>query len=158
MLPLPDGVPLTDAALLGCAVLTGYGAVHRAARGQALPGCGSSSWSTRSAQGSAAGATNARAVRVATSAAPPAPVQELVNAGVSMVADESEPVGDQVVELRGVQHPAMARERGDHAQPGYGQRVERGVDPGDVALLLLGLVAPAAASSGRNETSDRASG
>ncbi|GGZ92788.1 Zn-dependent alcohol dehydrogenase [Streptomyces echinoruber] len=31
-LPLPDGVPLTDAALLGCAVLTGYGAVHHAAR------------------------------------------------------------------------------------------------------------------------------
>lgn len=32
VLPLPDGVPLTDAALLGCAVLTGYGAVHHAAR------------------------------------------------------------------------------------------------------------------------------
>ncbi|MEU6081112.1 Zn-dependent alcohol dehydrogenase [Streptomyces sp. NPDC047108] len=31
-LPLPDGVPLTDAALLGCAVLTGYGAIHHAAR------------------------------------------------------------------------------------------------------------------------------
>lgn len=31
-LPLPDGVPLADAALLGCAVLTGYGAVHHAAR------------------------------------------------------------------------------------------------------------------------------
>jgi S-(hydroxymethyl)glutathione dehydrogenase/alcohol dehydrogenase len=31
-LPLPDGVPLTDAARLGCAVLTGYGAVHHAAR------------------------------------------------------------------------------------------------------------------------------
>ncbi|MER6629772.1 Zn-dependent alcohol dehydrogenase [Streptomyces sp. NPDC000987] len=31
-LPLPEGVPLTDAALLGCAVLTGYGAVHHAAR------------------------------------------------------------------------------------------------------------------------------
>ncbi|MFI1832959.1 Zn-dependent alcohol dehydrogenase [Streptomyces olivaceoviridis] len=31
-LPLPDGVPLVDAALLGCAVLTGYGAVHHAAR------------------------------------------------------------------------------------------------------------------------------
>ncbi|MCQ9133500.1 MULTISPECIES: zinc-binding dehydrogenase [Streptomyces] len=31
-LPLPDGVPLTDAALLGCAVLTGYGAVHHSAR------------------------------------------------------------------------------------------------------------------------------
>jgi S-(hydroxymethyl)glutathione dehydrogenase/alcohol dehydrogenase len=34
VLPLPDGVPLTDAALLGCAVLTGYGAVHHAARVQ----------------------------------------------------------------------------------------------------------------------------
>jgi len=32
VLPLPDGVPLADAALLGCAVLTGYGAVHHAAR------------------------------------------------------------------------------------------------------------------------------
>ncbi|MEU6094600.1 Zn-dependent alcohol dehydrogenase [Streptomyces sp. NPDC047079] len=32
VLPAPDGVPLTDAALLGCAVLTGYGAVHHAAR------------------------------------------------------------------------------------------------------------------------------
>ncbi len=32
VLPLPDGVPLTDAALLGCAVLTGYGAVHHATR------------------------------------------------------------------------------------------------------------------------------
>ncbi|MDT0345422.1 zinc-binding dehydrogenase [Streptomyces litchfieldiae] len=32
VLPLPDGVPLTDAALLGCAVLTGHGAVHRSAR------------------------------------------------------------------------------------------------------------------------------
>ncbi|MDO0928445.1 Zn-dependent alcohol dehydrogenase [Streptomyces sp. TG1A-8] len=32
LLPLPDGVPLTDAALLGCAVLTGYGAVHHSAR------------------------------------------------------------------------------------------------------------------------------
>ncbi|MFJ4684121.1 Zn-dependent alcohol dehydrogenase [Streptomyces sp. NPDC088789] len=30
-LPLPPGIPLTDAALLGCAVLTGYGAVHHAA-------------------------------------------------------------------------------------------------------------------------------
>ncbi|MET7454546.1 Zn-dependent alcohol dehydrogenase [Streptomyces sp. NPDC005574] len=36
VLPLPDGVPLTDAALLGCAVLTGYGAVHHSAR--VLPG------------------------------------------------------------------------------------------------------------------------
>ena len=32
LIPLPDGVPLTSAALLGCAVLTGYGAVHNAAR------------------------------------------------------------------------------------------------------------------------------
>ncbi|MGW0625043.1 Zn-dependent alcohol dehydrogenase [Streptomyces sp. NPDC002758] len=32
VLPLPGGVPLTDAALLGCAVLTGYGAVHHSAR------------------------------------------------------------------------------------------------------------------------------
>ncbi|MFE9094769.1 Zn-dependent alcohol dehydrogenase [Streptomyces sp. NPDC007264] len=32
VLPVPDGVPLVDAALLGCAVLTGYGAVHHAAR------------------------------------------------------------------------------------------------------------------------------
>ncbi|BDH11158.1 Zn-dependent alcohol dehydrogenase [Streptomyces hygroscopicus] len=31
-LPLPDGVPLTEAALLGCAVLTGWGAVHHSAR------------------------------------------------------------------------------------------------------------------------------
>ncbi|MCZ1010717.1 zinc-binding dehydrogenase [Streptomyces lydicus] len=31
-LPLPDGVPLADAALLGCAVLTGWGAVHHNAR------------------------------------------------------------------------------------------------------------------------------
>lgn len=31
VLPLPEGVPLADAALLGCAVLTGYGAVHHAA-------------------------------------------------------------------------------------------------------------------------------
>ncbi|OIJ66292.1 Zn-dependent alcohol dehydrogenase [Streptomyces mangrovisoli] len=35
-LPLPAGVPLTDAALLGCAVLTGYGAVHHSA--QVRPG------------------------------------------------------------------------------------------------------------------------
>ncbi|MFI1164216.1 Zn-dependent alcohol dehydrogenase [Streptomyces sp. NPDC020801] len=34
VLPLPAGVPLTDAALLGCAVLTGYGAVHHSARVQ----------------------------------------------------------------------------------------------------------------------------
>ncbi|ANP54123.1 S-(hydroxymethyl)glutathione dehydrogenase/alcohol dehydrogenase [Streptomyces griseochromogenes] len=34
VLPLPEGVPLTDAALLGCAVLTGYGAVHHSARVQ----------------------------------------------------------------------------------------------------------------------------
>lgn len=32
LLPLPEGVPLAEAALLGCAVLTGYGAVHHAAR------------------------------------------------------------------------------------------------------------------------------
>ncbi|MCL7428803.1 Zn-dependent alcohol dehydrogenase [Streptomyces sp. YS415] len=32
ILPAPDGVPLTEAALLGCAVLTGYGAVHHAAQ------------------------------------------------------------------------------------------------------------------------------
>ncbi|MER6223944.1 Zn-dependent alcohol dehydrogenase [Streptomyces sp900105755] len=32
VLPLPAGIPLTDAALLGCAVLTGYGAVHHSAR------------------------------------------------------------------------------------------------------------------------------
>ncbi|MGW0704516.1 Zn-dependent alcohol dehydrogenase [Streptomyces sp. NPDC002643] len=32
VLPVPDGIPLTDAALLGCAVLTGYGAVHNSAR------------------------------------------------------------------------------------------------------------------------------
>ncbi|MFI7018117.1 Zn-dependent alcohol dehydrogenase [Streptomyces sp. NPDC050164] len=36
VLPAPDGVPLTDAALLGCAVLTGYGAVHHSA--QVRPG------------------------------------------------------------------------------------------------------------------------
>ncbi|UXY26618.1 Zn-dependent alcohol dehydrogenase [Streptomyces sp. HUAS TT20] len=34
VLPLPEGVPLADAALLGCAVLTGYGAVHHSARVQ----------------------------------------------------------------------------------------------------------------------------
>ncbi|MEV5937926.1 Zn-dependent alcohol dehydrogenase [Streptomyces sp. NPDC051994] len=32
LLPLPDGIPLTEAALLGCAVLTGYGAVHHSAK------------------------------------------------------------------------------------------------------------------------------
>ncbi|WP_432249991.1 zinc-binding dehydrogenase [Streptomyces sanyensis] len=32
VLPAPEGVDLTDAALLGCAVLTGYGAVHHASR------------------------------------------------------------------------------------------------------------------------------
>jgi S-(hydroxymethyl)glutathione dehydrogenase/alcohol dehydrogenase len=31
VLPLPDGVPFQDAALLGCAVLTAYGAVNHAA-------------------------------------------------------------------------------------------------------------------------------
>ncbi|MFJ6751123.1 MULTISPECIES: Zn-dependent alcohol dehydrogenase [unclassified Streptomyces] len=35
-LPLPEGVPLTDGALLGCAVLTGWGAVHHSA--QVRPG------------------------------------------------------------------------------------------------------------------------
>ncbi|MGW4724536.1 Zn-dependent alcohol dehydrogenase [Streptomyces sp. S1] len=32
VLPVPAGVPLADAALLGCAVLTGWGAVHHSAR------------------------------------------------------------------------------------------------------------------------------
>lgn len=32
VLPLPEGVPLAEGALLGCAVLTGYGAVHHSAR------------------------------------------------------------------------------------------------------------------------------
>lgn len=32
VLPSPAGIPLTDAALLGCAVLTGYGAIHHSAR------------------------------------------------------------------------------------------------------------------------------
>ncbi|MFF4358170.1 zinc-binding dehydrogenase [Streptomyces sp. NPDC001604] len=32
VLPLPEGIPLADAALLGCAVLTGYGAVHHSAQ------------------------------------------------------------------------------------------------------------------------------
>ncbi|MFJ8138276.1 Zn-dependent alcohol dehydrogenase [Streptomyces sp. NPDC096013] len=32
VLPLPEGIPLTDAALLGCAVLTGYGAIHHSAQ------------------------------------------------------------------------------------------------------------------------------
>lgn len=32
VLPVPEGVPLTDAALLGCAVLTGWGAIHHSAR------------------------------------------------------------------------------------------------------------------------------
>ncbi|MFF1834018.1 Zn-dependent alcohol dehydrogenase [Streptomyces sp. NPDC058231] len=32
VLPAPEGIPLADAALLGCAVLTGYGAVHHSAR------------------------------------------------------------------------------------------------------------------------------
>ncbi|MFE2579146.1 Zn-dependent alcohol dehydrogenase [Streptomyces sp. NPDC059378] len=32
LLPAPPGVPLADAALLGCAVLTGYGAVHHSAQ------------------------------------------------------------------------------------------------------------------------------
>ncbi|GHB63065.1 alcohol dehydrogenase [Streptomyces xanthochromogenes] len=32
LIPLPAGIPLTEAALLGCAVLTGYGAVHHSAK------------------------------------------------------------------------------------------------------------------------------
>lgn len=32
LLPLPEGVPLADAALLGCAALTGYGAARHSAR------------------------------------------------------------------------------------------------------------------------------
>ncbi|MFJ7156872.1 Zn-dependent alcohol dehydrogenase [Streptomyces sp. NPDC101118] len=32
VLPAPEGIPLTEAALLGCAVLTGHGAVHHNAR------------------------------------------------------------------------------------------------------------------------------
>ncbi|RSS73299.1 Zn-dependent alcohol dehydrogenase [Streptomyces sp. WAC06614] len=32
VLPAPAGIPLAEAALLGCAVLTGYGAVHHSAR------------------------------------------------------------------------------------------------------------------------------
>lgn len=32
VLPVPAGVPLVDAALLGCAVLTGYGAIHHSAK------------------------------------------------------------------------------------------------------------------------------
>ncbi|WP_455358102.1 Zn-dependent alcohol dehydrogenase [Streptomyces sp. SYSU K21746] len=36
VLPVPEGIPLTEAALLGCAVLTGYGAVHHSA--QVRPG------------------------------------------------------------------------------------------------------------------------
>ncbi|MFI8106441.1 Zn-dependent alcohol dehydrogenase [Streptomyces sp. NPDC086023] len=32
VLPAPEGIPLAEAALLGCAVLTGYGAVHHNAR------------------------------------------------------------------------------------------------------------------------------
>lgn len=31
LIPVPDGVPFEDAALLGCALLTGYGAVHHSA-------------------------------------------------------------------------------------------------------------------------------
>ncbi|GAA4088304.1 Zn-dependent alcohol dehydrogenase [Streptomyces hundungensis] len=36
LIPLPAGIPLTEAALLGCAVLTGYGAIHHSA--QVRPG------------------------------------------------------------------------------------------------------------------------
>ncbi|MFG3283536.1 Zn-dependent alcohol dehydrogenase [Streptomyces sp. NPDC048111] len=32
LVPLPEGIPLTEAALLGCAVLTGYGAIHHSAK------------------------------------------------------------------------------------------------------------------------------
>ncbi|WP_438294653.1 Zn-dependent alcohol dehydrogenase [Streptomyces sp. HUAS TT7] len=32
LIPLPKGIPLTEAALLGCAVLTGYGAIHHSAK------------------------------------------------------------------------------------------------------------------------------
>ncbi|MGW2818789.1 Zn-dependent alcohol dehydrogenase [Streptomyces sp. NPDC001415] len=32
LIPLPEGIPLTEAALLGCAVLTGYGAIHHSAK------------------------------------------------------------------------------------------------------------------------------
>jgi S-(hydroxymethyl)glutathione dehydrogenase/alcohol dehydrogenase len=32
VLPAPEGIPLAEAALLGCAVLTGYGAVHHSAQ------------------------------------------------------------------------------------------------------------------------------
>lgn len=32
VLPMPGGIPLTAAAVLGCAVLTGYGAVHHSAK------------------------------------------------------------------------------------------------------------------------------
>ncbi|MFE6131687.1 Zn-dependent alcohol dehydrogenase [Streptomyces sp. NPDC056437] len=32
VIPAPEGIPLTEAALLGCAVLTGWGAVHHSAR------------------------------------------------------------------------------------------------------------------------------
>ncbi|MFE9370641.1 Zn-dependent alcohol dehydrogenase [Streptomyces sp. NPDC006711] len=32
VIPLPAGIPLTEAALLGCAVLTGYGAIHHSAK------------------------------------------------------------------------------------------------------------------------------
>ncbi|MER5564178.1 hypothetical protein ABT071_36965, partial [Streptomyces sp. NPDC002506] len=33
LIPLPAGIPLTEAALLGCAVLTGYPVGHRSFRG-----------------------------------------------------------------------------------------------------------------------------
>ncbi|MFE3182007.1 Zn-dependent alcohol dehydrogenase [Streptomyces violascens] len=32
LIPLPEGIPLTEAALLGCAVLTGYGAIRHSAK------------------------------------------------------------------------------------------------------------------------------
>ena len=82
-------------------------------------------------------------------------LHQLVNAGVTMVAVEPEPVGDQLVEVRDVQHATTAHQRRDHAQRGYGQRVERGIDPGGVPLLLLELVAPAAGFRGVAAKTDR---
>ena len=49
VLPLPDDVPLADAALLGCAVLTGYGAVHHVGPGAA----GRVAWRSSGSAGSA---------------------------------------------------------------------------------------------------------
>ncbi len=50
VLPLPEGIPLTDAALLGCAVLTGYGAIHHSAQvrgGRRSPSSASEEWACR---------------------------------------------------------------------------------------------------------------